>query len=116
MFDTIRLDKVVRCSCGYRPKDFQTKSLSQTLDYFKIVKNCLYKQECQYRMADRSEQRQCGKIWLPLSVAYNCKWVKSTYDGTIEMYDYCSKCKQLINVYVIVVNGEVKAVETKAVK
>lgn len=116
VFDTLRLDKIIRCSCGYRPKEFQTKSLDNALDYFKIVKNVLYKQECKYRMAERSEQHQVGKIWLPLSVAYDCKWVRSNYSGVIDMYDWCQKCKKMINVYMIVIDGKIKSLEEKIIK
>ena len=116
MFDTVSIDKVIRCECTYRPKDFQTKSLDSTLDNFKIVKGQLYKNECSYRFAERHEQVQLGKLWLPLTVAEAPKWVKSNYTGTIDMYDYCDKCKKLLHVYMILLEGKVKSMQAQGTK
>ena len=107
IFDEISLYQNVRCSCGGSVNEFQTKSLENTLDNYRITKDKqLQIEKCNYRAPKPEEEREViPGLKLPIMVKESTGWENYNDTNTIFAYTTCPDCGKWIEVQIIIVGG-----------
>jgi len=90
MFDEITLEKQIKCKCGAILESFQTKSLEQAIQNYRI-KDGILEIEI-YKLVDPSKRNKYG---FPKFIREHIMWYAvKQFSGILECHTICEKCKK----------------------
>ena len=92
MFDEIYKEVAVKCPCGEKIHDFQTKDLCNCLFQFRITKNNGFEFKKNEYIPTTPAER--GKFGFPLVKVISSEWISYPVSVALNFYTFCDKCNK----------------------